>query len=277
MDKRIQLLFCLVITPWILVTSPTIAQAGKRVALILGNSAYGHSTPLRNPVNDANALSKAFTRLGFKVIQGVDQTKLEMDDQIQLFSEHLKGTELAVFFYAGHGIQLNFKNYLVPVDFNPRLDTNLISQLISLDNILHELEKKKCISIIFLDACRDNPLANKLAANLSSGRSLLIDEKRGVKVVGQGLAEVEGKAGTLIAYATQPGNVASDGDGKNSPFTEGLLEYIEQPGLEIRDMLSYVRMRVIKETAEKQIPWDHSSLVKKVYFKKKKRRFAPPP
>jgi uncharacterized caspase-like protein len=262
---------------WIFVASPTIALAEKRVALILGNSAYEHSTPLRNPVNDANALSKAFSRMGFKVIQGVDQNKLEMDNQIQLFSENLKGTELAVFFYAGHGIQLNFKNYLVPVDFNPQVDTNLISQLISLNNILHELEKKKCISIIFLDACRDNPLANKLSANLSSGRSLLIDEKRGVKVVGQGLAEVEGKAGTLIAYATQPGNVASDGDGKNSPFTEGLLKYIEQPGLEIRDMLSYVRVRVIKKTAEKQIPWDHSSLVKKVYFKKKKRRFAPPP
>lgn len=277
MDKRIQLLLCLVIMPWIFVASPTIAQAEKRVALILGNSAYGHSTPLRNPVNDANALSKAFTRLGFKAIRGVDQTKSGMDNQIQLFSEHLKGAELAVFFYAGHGIQLNFKNYLVPVDFNPQVDTNLISQLISLDNILHELEKKKCISIIFLDACRDNPLANKLAANLSSGRSLLIDKKRGVKVVGQGLAEVEGKAGTLIAYATQPGNVASDGDGKNSPFTEGLLKYIEQPGLEIRDMLSYVRVRVIKKTAEKQIPWDHSSLVKKVYFKKKIRRFAPPP
>jgi uncharacterized caspase-like protein len=277
MDKRIQLLFWLVIIPYIFVASSTIALAEKRVALILGNSAYEHSTPLRNPVNDANALSKAFSRLDFKVIQGVDQTKLEMDNQIQLFSENLKGTELAVFFYAGHGIQLNFKNHLVPVDFNPQVDTNLISQLISLDNILHELEKKKCVSIIFLDACRDNPLANKLSANLSSGRSLLIDEKRGVKVVGQGLAEVEGKAGTLIAYATQPGNVASDGDGKNSPFTEGLLKYIEQPGLEIRDMLSYVRVRVIKKTAEKQIPWDHSSLVKKVYFKKKKRRFAPPP
>jgi len=95
--------------------------------------------------------------------------------------------------------------------------------------------------------------------------------------VGQGLAEVEGKAGTLIAYATQPGNVASDGDGDNSPFTEALLRYLREPGLEIRDMLSYVRVRVMKKTSDQQIPWDHSSLIKKVYFKKKKTRFAPPP
>jgi uncharacterized caspase-like protein len=263
--------------PLIFVVSTQIAWAKKRVALILGNSAYMHTTALRNPVNDANALSKAFTRLGFEVIRGTDLAKSGMDRQIRKFSRHLRGADLAVFFYAGHGMQLNFKNYLVPVDFNPQVGKNLIFQLISLDNILHELEKKKRVSIIFLDACRDNPLANKLESSLSEGRSMMIDKNRGVKVVGQGLAEVEGKAGTLIAYATQPGNVASDGDGNNSPFTEGLLKYIEEPGLEIRDMLSYVRVRVLKKTAEKQIPWDHSSLVNKVYFKKKKRRPAPPP
>ncbi|MGD2271858.1 MAG: caspase domain-containing protein [Desulfobacterales bacterium] len=277
MRKRIQILLYSMVLFWVTVLPPTIAQAAKRVALILGNSAYLHSTPLRNPVNDANSLAEAFTRLGFTVVHGIDQTKTGMDNQIRLFSKKLKGAKTAVFFYAGHGMQLNFKNYLIPIDFDPRADTNLISQLISLDKILHELEKKKRVSIVFLDACRDNPLANNLAAKLSSGRSLAIDKTRGVKVVGKGLAEVEGKAGTLIAYATQPGNVASDGDGKNSPFTESLLKYIEEPGLEIRDMMSYVRVRVMKKTDEKQIPWDHSSLVKKVYFKKKKGRFAPPP
>jgi uncharacterized caspase-like protein len=277
MYKHIHLLLCPIIIFLVFVVSSQTAWAKKRVALVLGNSAYKHTTPLRNPVNDAISLSKAFTRLGFEVIRGTDQTKSGMDRQIQKFSRHLRGADLAVFFYAGHGMQLNFKNYLVPVDFNPQMGNNLIFQLISLDNILHELEKRKRVSIIFLDACRDNPLADKLESSLSEGRSLMIDKNRGVKVVGQGLAEVEGKAGTLIAYATQPGNVASDGDGKNSPFTEGLLKYIEEPGLEIRDMLSYVRVRVLKKTAEKQIPWDHSSLVKKVYFKKKKRKPAPPP
>lgn len=277
MDKRIQLQIFLLMLTWTFIISPPVAQAEKRVALILGNSAYRHSSPLKNPVNDAKALSESFTQLGFYVICGIDKTKSGMDNQIQLFSKHVEGAELAVFFYAGHGMQLNFENYLVPIDFDPQAGNNLISQLISLDNILHELEKEKRISIIFLDACRDNPLANKLASNLESGRSLLIDKNRGVKVVGQGLAEVEGKAGTLIAYATQPGNVASDGDGDNSPFTEALLRYLEEPGLEIRDMLSYVRVRVMKKTSDQQIPWDHSSLIKKVYFKKKKTRFAPPP
>ena len=105
----------------------------------------------------------------------------------------------------------------------------------------------------------------------------MIDEKRGVSGVRQGLAEVEGKAGTLIAYATQPGNVASDGDGRHSPFTEALLEYIKEPGLEVRDMLTRVRATVIKQTSGKQIPWDHSSLIEEIYLKKKKKRFAPPP
>lgn len=277
MKKRNQLLITLVLLSATFLIMLAIAQAERRVALILGNSSYTHSTPLRNSVNDATALSEAFTRLGFNVVLGIDQTKSDMDDKIHLFSKLLDGANMAVFFYAGHGMQLNLKNYLVPIDFDPHANSNLISQLISLDNIIYELEKEKRVSIIFLDACRNNPLVDTLVSNLASGRSLPIDENRGVKVVGQGLAEVEGKAGTLIAYATQPGNVAADGDGDNSPFTEGLLKYLEEPGIDIRDMLSKVRVSVMKETSDKQIPWDHSSLVKKVYFKKKKRKFAPPP
>ena len=165
----------------------------------------------------------------------------------------------------------------MPIDFNPNSDAYLITMLVSMNTILSELEKEKRVSIIFLDACRDNPLATKLAVNMGRGRSLLIDENRGVSGIRQGLAEVEGKAGTLIAYATQPGNIALDGAGRNSPFTEALLQYINIPGLEVRDMLTKVRARVLKKTREKQIPWDHSSLVEEIYLKKKKKRFAPPP
>ena len=277
MVSTVRLVLAFMLFSWISVVSLTFAQTEKRVALILGNGTYSHTSVLRNPVNDATALSEAFTRLGFKVIHGIDLTKSGMDDRIRSFSNLLHGAEIAVFFYAGHGMQLNFKNYLVPIDFDPRADSNLISQLTGLDSIMSELEKKEHVSIIFLDACRDNPLANKLASNLARGRSLPIDDKRGLQVIGQGLAQVEGEAGTLIAYATQPGNVALDGKGDNSPFTEALLKYVEEPVLDIRDMLSKVRMSVMKETSDKQIPWDHSSLVKKVYFKKKKRKFAPPP
>jgi uncharacterized caspase-like protein len=256
---------------------PCEAIAEKRIALVFGNSAYLYSNPIKNPVNDARAISEALDKLGFSVIRGTDLTKLEMDRQVETFAKRLKDADIAIFFYAGHGLQLNMKNYLVPIDFNPNSDAYLITMLVSMDTILSILEKEKRVSIIFLDACRDNPLASKLSANMGRGRSLLFDENRGVRVIRQGLAEVEGKAGTLIAYATQPGNIALDGTGRNSPFTEALLQYITIPGLEVRDMLTKVRARVIKKTREKQIPWDHSSLVEEIYLKKKKKRFAPPP
>jgi len=265
------LLFCVVSI------SARHSYAENRVALILGNGAYVHTSPLRNPVNDAEKLSEAFQKMGFTVLRGIDQTKSGMDEQIGLFSRKLQGAGLAVFFYAGHGIQINSRNYLVPVDFDPEKGSDLTTQLIRLDDILHELEKGKQNNIIFLDACRDNPMADQLASSLAKGRSMTIDQDRGVKYVSKGLAEVEGKAGTLIAYATQPGNIALDGVGPNSPFTESLLKHIETPGLEIRDMLTKVRASVMGITKEKQIPWDHSSLVKDVYFKKKNRGFAPPP
>jgi uncharacterized caspase-like protein len=253
------------------------ARDEKKVALVIGNSAYKSTAQLRNPFNDATKLSEAFKRLSFEVISGINMTKADMDMQVQLFSDRMRDASVVVFFYAGHGMQINSKNFLVPVDFNPLSGTDLGPQLVSLDNILHEMEKGEHVNIVFLDACRDNPLADQLASNLAKGRSIKLDEERGVRVVRQGLAEVEGKAGTLIAYATQPGNVALDGSGDNSPFTEALLQYVEEPGLEIRDILTNVRMRVMNKTEKKQIPWDHSSLVKKIYFKEKPKVLAPPP
>ena len=189
----------------------------------------------------------------------------------------MSGAEIVVFFYAGHGIQINSKNYFIPIDFNPLKTESLRVQLVSLDEIQYEMEKNEKNSILFLDACRNNPFADKIASFIAEGRSMKIDEERGLIKISHGLAKAEGKAGTLIAYATQPGNVALDGDGANSPFTEALLKYIEEPGLEIRDVLTKVRMRVMKKTNKQQIPWDHSSLVDKVYFKEKKRWVAPPP
>lgn len=258
--------------------TPTLsAQGEKRAALIIGNSAYQYIIPLRNPYNDAIRLSEVFERLGFKVLCGTNMTKFEMDEYILLFSRQLQSAEMATFFYAGHGIQIDSKNFLIPTDFDPSNKENPSSQLISLNKILYEMEKNEQTSIIFLDACRDNPLNEQIALEVAKGRSMDPDEGRGIKKVHRGLAKVEGKAGTLIVYATQPGNIALDGTGLNSPFTAALLEYLEEPGMEIRDILTNVRMEVMKKTEEKQIPWDHSSLIEKVYFKKKKRSFAPPP
>jgi len=255
---------------------PAIAAEG-RVAMIVGNSSYIHSRALKNPRHDGDALSQAFTRLGFQVIEGRDLSKTDMEERLQDFYRALESAEVGVFFYAGHGLQLNNKNFLVPVGFDPGIDAYLGDQLIVLDTILNEMTRRTTVNLVFLDACRDNPFATALNARMTTGRSVAIDQQRGVQVVGTGLAEVKGSTGTLIAYATQPGNVAMDGVGENSPFTLGLLDHLETPGLEVRDLLIRVRGSVVKETNGAQIPWDHSSLMERFYFKKKQFRAPPPP
>ena len=120
--------------------SPLNVRGEKRVALIIGNSAYHHTRPLRNPYNDAIRLSETFERLGFIVLCGINMTKIEMDEYIQLFSNQLQNAEIATFFYAGHGIQINTKNFLIPTDFDPSNKENLSSQLVSLNKIMHEIE-----------------------------------------------------------------------------------------------------------------------------------------
>jgi len=255
-----------------------IAGAAQgRVALVVGNSAYVQSGDLKNPVHDANAVSRAFDELGFQVIQGRDLTKAAMTTRLQEFYQALDGAKVAVFFYAGHGLQLNNKNFLVPVDFDPRVAEYLGNQLIVLDTILQEMTRRTLVNVVFLDACRDNPFTDALSARMTKGRSVAIDQHRGIQTVGTGLAEVKGSVGTLIAYATQPGNVAMDGEGDNSPFTLGLLQHLETPGLEVRELLMKVRGSVVEKTNGVQIPWDHSSLMERLYFKKKRFRAPPPP
>ena len=245
--------------------------------MIVGNSGYIHSRALKNPRHDGDALSETFTRLGFRVIQGQDLSKSGMQDRLHDFYSALDEAEVGVFFYAGHGLQLNSKNFLVPVGFDPKGDVFLGDQLIGLESILKEMTSRTPVNLVFLDACRDNPFTTVLNDRMGTGRSVAIDQQRGVLVVGTGLAEVKGSTGTLIAYATQPGNVAMDGVGENSPFTLGLLDHIETPGLEVRDLLIRVRGSVVKETNGAQIPWDHSSLMERFYFKKKIFRAPPPP
>ncbi len=252
-------------------------SADTRVAMIVGNSGYIHSRALKNPRQDGDALSETFTRLGFRVIQGQDLSKSAMQDRLHDFYEALEEAAVGVFFYAGHGLQLNSKNFLVPVGFDPKEDALLGDQLIGLESILKEMTSRTPVNLVFLDACRDNPFTTALNVRMETGRSVAIDQQRGVQVVGTGLAEVKGRTGTLIAYATQPGNVALDGAGENSPFTLGLLDHIETPGLEVRDLLIRVRASVVKETNGAQIPWDHSSLMERFYFKQKIFRAPPPP
>jgi uncharacterized caspase-like protein len=253
------------------------APVSGYMALIIGNSAYRFTSPLKNPVNDAVALAAALERLGFTVVRGFDLSSTAMDFQVSKFAESLRNAKVVFFYYAGHGMQIDGRNYLVPVDFDPSGKSTLGAGLVGMDKVLNNLTGGRSVSIIILDACRDNPLASKLSAEIKGGRYMTLSGDRGIQIIGKGLAEIKGGVGTLIVYATQPGNIAVDGDGNHSPFADGLLQYIESPGVEIRDILTQVRKYVIKKTLNRQIPWDHSSLVERVYLKPKLERSAPPP
>ncbi len=251
-------------------------KASDRLALVVGNAAYAHSEVLKNPVNDVDALSRAFASLGFQVLRSQDLSKAAMEFRLQDFYQKLESAKVAVFFYSGHGLQLKNKNFLVPVEFDPSIEGYLEDQLVLLDGILNQMTKRTAVSLVFLDACRDNPFTDNLNTSIAKGRAVTIDQRRGVRV-GNGLAEVKGSVGTFIAYATQPGNVAMDGAGIHSPFTLGLLKHLETPGLEVRELLMKVRGSVVDETDGVQVPWDHSSLIERFYFKNKGNPSPPPP
>ncbi len=221
-----------------------------RVALVIGNSNYAAVTPLRNPRNDATDMAAKLRKLGFEVVAGTDVTRRGMDDVIREFGRKLDGADLALFFYAGHGLQVGGKNYLVPIDAKLERPGDLALDAVDVGVVLAQMEAEKRVNLVLLDACRDNPLSRSLARSLGTRSTS----------VGQGLATIQSAIGTMIAYATQPDNVALDGDGRNSPFTTALLKYIDLPGADITTVMRRVRSDVIAATREKQVPWDHSSL-----------------
>lgn len=238
----------------LLATALGPANAERRVALVIGNSAYENTLPLNNPSNDAVDIAAKLRLLGFEVIDGTDLSKREMEKRIRAFANKLIGADVGLFFYAGHGLQVDGRNFLAPVDATLKSDTDLDFEAIELDLVLKQLERNSRVSIVFLDACRDNPLAANLAL---ASRSLSI---------GRGLAQVEKAVGMMIAFATQPGNVALDGQGRNSPFTAALLRHIDSEGASINDVMINVRKDVLDATNGKQVPWENSSLTGQFYF-----------
>jgi uncharacterized caspase-like protein len=232
------------------------ALAEKRVALVVGNSSYTSTTPLRTPVNDATDVASALDRLGFEVIRGLDLDNVGMREKVRLFSERLSAADVGLFYYGGHGIQVSGKNYLVPIDAKLNAASDLDFVAMDLDLVLRNMERETSTNIVFLDACRDNPLVANLAQSMGTRSS----------AISRGLARVESGVGTLIAFATQPGNVALDGTGRNSPFAAALLKTIERPGIPISDVMISVRREVLRETGNRQVPWDHSSLTGQFYF-----------
>ncbi|MDD5299376.1 MAG: caspase family protein [Gallionella sp.] len=230
------------------ITTGTV-QTQKRVALVIGNAAYQGAPHLRNPVNDARAMSNVLNGLGFEVIEVTDATQKEMLRAITAFGEKLNTETSALFFYAGHGMQVKGKNYIIPVDAQIKNESAVASESVSVDTVLEQLNASP-VSIIILDACRNNPF-----------------ERSFRKMSGGGLAQMDAPKGSFIAYATAPGKTANDGDGKNGLFTQELLRQINEPGVELGKLFMHVRASVAAKSGDAQMPWDSSSMVGEFYFK----------
>ena len=233
---------------WTLLAGSALAVDRQRVALVVGNAAYEHAPALRNPGNDATGVAAALGALDYEVIQGLNVDRDGFFDKLDEFTEAARGADVALFFYAGHGLQADGKNYLVPVDARLEKKLHLRREAIDLDTILGEMQSTT--NLVFLDACRNNPLAENLARSMGGSRSV---------GAARGLTRVDDRSGTLIAYATAKDTVAEDGQGENSPFTAALLEHIATPGLSIFDLVNEVAMTVKARTRGRQVPWSHYS------------------
>ena len=230
----------------------------ERLALIIGNNAYEDS-PLTNPVNDANDMAAALEGLGFSVNTKTNITQQEMEDAIRDFAGSLSASDTALFYFSGHGAQVDGINYLVPVGTRIVTEQDIKYKSVAAELVLDYLEQAGSkLNIVILDACRDNPF-------------------KGFRSTRGGLAMMTSPTGTLIGYATAPGTVAYDGSGENSPYTKHLLQAMSTPGLRIEDVFKQARIGVMVETGNKQVPWESSSLIGDFYFTQQDARETAPP
>ena len=238
--------------------SGNAAFADKKVAFVVGNSAYKSVAPLPNPASDAKAIAQVLRNVGFDVVEGTNLTRDKMSEKLIDFGRRAQGADVAVFFYAGHGISMDGVNYLLPVDADLKSPADVkLGAPINVDAALEQTMGDAKVRLVFLDACRDNPFAAKIRSAKST-RSVTVDS---------GLAEMKPSEGSLIAFATGPGQTALDGDvGAHSPFTRALITNITQPGVEIQQAMTKVRAQVSDETNKAQLPWDHTSLTGNVYL-----------
>ena len=235
---------------------PANAMAQKRVALVIGNSAYVHTGALTNPKNDAADVAAALKKHDFQVIEGLDVDKAAFDRKVRDFANALEGAAVGVFFYAGHGLAVEGQNYLVPIDAQLTSAVALEFEMVRADIVHRVMERQAKTNILFLDACRDNPLSRNLARSMGTRST----------TIGKGLAPVESGVGTLISFSTQPGNVASDGAGRNSPFAGALVKHLSTSHDDLGALLIAVRNDVMKATDQRQVPWEHSALTGRFYF-----------
>ncbi len=233
----------------------TALQTGKRIALVIGNGKYLHAGSLPNPVNDATDMAAALKSLGFEVISGTNQSKQQIEGLIRQFGTRLADTKaVGLFFYAGHGISAGGANYIVPVDADIQAEDEVEYSSVNINFVLSKMAAaNNGFNMVILDACRNNPFARKW---------------RNYRDIGDkgGLARIDAPTGTLIAYATKPGDVAADGQGRNGLYTGALLKQMRLKNLEMGKMFQYVRADVISQSSGKQVPFDESSVVGDFYF-----------
>ena len=247
----------------VLVLPVVASTAETRTALVIGNGAY-RTAPLANPVNDAREMAKALRGFGFEVVHKQDLDKREMTEAVREFTRLLqKRGGAGLFFYAGHAAQIKGRNYLIPMRADIRTEADIEYEAFDLGRLLAHVEQAgNDLNIVVLDACRDNPF----------GRSF--------RSVSRGLARVDAPTGSIIAYATAPGKTAADGSGRNSPYTRHLLAAMHSPGLSIEQVLKQTRINVMRDTGNRQIPWESSSLTGEFYFSKpggeRKPQVSPP-
>ena len=223
----------------------------KKVALVIGNSKYA-SAPLTNPENDAKAMAQALRESGFEVLQYSNLSKREFEESVRAFGSKINRGGVALFFFAGHGMQVKGVNYLLPVGANIQKETDIEFEAVDAGRIMSEIESAGSrLNIVILDACRNNPFV------------------RGTRSAARGLAVMSAPSGTVVAYATGPGEVASDGDGKNGLYTQELLKNIREPNMKIEDVLKRTRIAVKDKTSGQQVPWENTSLDGDFYFRKK--------
>jgi len=244
----------LLIAPLVLAASQAMAET-SRLALVIGQSAYRAVTPLPNPANDAAAMAKLLAEAGFDVSTASDLSQGELRRSVSDFAAKVadKGADtVALVFYAGHGIQVDGENYLIPIDVDPKREADVPLQAVRLNDVLNTLASVPSrMRIILLDACRNNPFPG---INKTTGSGLaMVDAKTGA-------------AGTFISYSTSPGAEAEDGSGTNSPYTTALMKVAREPGLGIEEAFKRVRVAVAQETEGRQVPWDSSSLTDSFNF-----------
>jgi uncharacterized caspase-like protein len=247
MGVAAKIVFALFLMGSCLVGSPALAD--KRVALVIGNSAYQKVAKLSNPANDASAIAGMLKSAGFEVDSRLNQSASELRKSLREFGGKSRDADVAIVYYAGHGIELDGTNYLIPVDASLETDTDVLDETLPLDRVLFAVEPAKQLRLVILDACRDNPFAKTMKRTIAS------------RAIGRGLAKVEPTSpNTMIAFAAKAGSTASDGDSRNSPFASALVEHLPKPGLDLRRAFGFVRDDVLKNTSNKQEPYVYGSL-----------------